>query len=77
MRPLTQEFVFSFDAGEEATEGEARVKPLTTASRRKGVYYTPIETARQLRKRRPKVRPLSSAFRTVLPDCAAQAPCAV
>ncbi|POY72190.1 hypothetical protein BMF94_4827 [Rhodotorula taiwanensis] len=54
MRPLTQEFVFSFDAGEEATEGEARVKPLTTASRRKGVYYTPIETARQLRKRRPK-----------------------
>ncbi|BGP56466.1 hypothetical protein JCM8202v2_004086 [Rhodotorula sphaerocarpa] len=53
LRQLTQEFVFSFDAGEDATDGEARVKPLSTAFRPKGVYYTPIETAKQLRKRRP------------------------
>lgn len=55
LRQLTQEFVFSFDAGEDATDGEARVKPLSTAFRPKGVYYTPIETAKQLRKRRPNV----------------------
>lgn len=55
MRQLTQEFIFSFDAGDEATEGEARVKPITTASRPKGAYYTPIDTAKQLRKRRLRV----------------------
>ncbi|GAA5987564.1 hypothetical protein JCM10908_002010 [Rhodotorula pacifica] len=52
MRQLTQEFIFSFDAGAEATEGEAKVKPITTASRKKGAYYTPLDTAKQLRKRR-------------------------
>lgn len=55
MRQLTQEFVFSFDAGEEATAGEAKVKPITTAARQKGAYYTPIDTAKQLRKRRLRV----------------------
>jgi hypothetical protein len=55
MRQLTQEFVFSFDAGEEATAGEAKVKPITTAGRQRGAYYTPIDTAKQLRKRRLRV----------------------
>ncbi|TNY18632.1 RNA polymerase II-associated protein [Rhodotorula diobovata] len=42
-RPLNQEFIVSFDAGDEATEGE-----------RKGAYYAPLGGAIQLRKRRPK-----------------------
>jgi RNA polymerase II-associated factor 1 len=55
-RPLTQEYIFTFDAGEDATEGEARVRPKTTGGRKKGAYYVPLQSAMQLRKRRPKVR---------------------
>ncbi|GAA5966641.1 hypothetical protein JCM8115_000234 [Rhodotorula mucilaginosa] len=74
MRQLTQEFVFSFDAGEEATAGEAKVKPITTAGRQRGAYYTPIDTAKQLRKRRlrrgedPRVLPAPIDPETGMPE---------
>ncbi|BGP00974.1 RNA polymerase II-associated protein [Rhodotorula toruloides ATCC 204091] len=54
-RPLAQEYIFSFDAGEDATEGEERVRPQTVGGRKKGAYYVPLQAAMQLRKRRPKL----------------------
>ena len=55
-RALTQEFILSFDAGEDATEGERKARPATVGGRRKGAYYAQLGGAIQLRKRRPKVR---------------------
>ncbi|BGP49585.1 hypothetical protein JCM10450v2_005480 [Rhodotorula kratochvilovae] len=53
-RLLSQEFILSFDAGADATEGERKARPATTRERRKGAYYAPVQGAIQLRKRRPK-----------------------
>ncbi|GAA5904762.1 hypothetical protein JCM8208_001347 [Rhodotorula glutinis] len=53
-RPLHQEFILSFDAGEDATEGERKARPTTVGGRRKGAYYAQLGGAIQLRKRRPK-----------------------
>jgi len=64
-RSLTQEFVLSFDAGEDATEGERKARPATVGGRRKGAYYAPLGGAIQLRKRRPKVRRLGPLRRCV------------
>lgn len=61
-RPLTQEFIVAFDAGADATEGEQRARPRTTQGRGKGAYYAPLQSTMQLRKRRPRVRPVRAVL---------------
>ncbi|GAA5920488.1 hypothetical protein JCM1841_003511 [Sporobolomyces salmonicolor] len=53
-RPLQHEYIVSFDAGPDATEAEAKVKPRATGARRKGAYYAPVGSVLALRKRRPR-----------------------
>ncbi|GAA5906162.1 hypothetical protein JCM6882_006063 [Rhodosporidiobolus microsporus] len=55
-RPLHQEYVFTFDAGdgEEVTPAERDARPATTKGRKKGAYYVPVSNLTQLRKRRAK-----------------------
>lgn len=68
-RPLNQEFIVSFDAGDEATEGERKARPATVGGRRKGAYYAPLGGAIQLRKRRPKVSRFCAPLETSLRAC--------
>lgn len=57
IRPLQQEYIFTFDAGEAgSTPEENAARPATAKGREKGAYYVPISNVTQLRKRRAKVR---------------------
>ncbi|GAA5983448.1 hypothetical protein JCM11641_007852 [Rhodosporidiobolus odoratus] len=56
-RDLTQEYVFTFDGGDDdaaQTPAEKAARPATTKGRKKGVYYVPLGAVTQLRKRRTK-----------------------
>ncbi|GAA5824962.1 hypothetical protein JCM11251_006042 [Rhodosporidiobolus azoricus] len=55
-RPLNQEYIFTFDAGEgeDVPAAEREARPATTKGRTKGAYYVPVSNYTQLRKRRAK-----------------------